>query len=157
MTFFSASNDGKLTAAIFIDLTKAFDLVDHYLLLVKLFLVGLSRDALLWFTCYLHNRKQCVMINGCKSNMLVQQGGVPHGSTLGPLLFSVFLNDLPSICTDCRVQLYADDTLIYTFRTNVRQTESALQSDFNALQQWLLNNKLLLKKTKSHYDFWYSV
>jgi len=83
---FSASDNGKLTGAIFLDLTKAFDLVDHYLLLDKLYAIGFSKNTILWFNSYLHNRKQCVVLNGNKSDFLVQQSGVPQGSVLGPLL-----------------------------------------------------------------------
>ena len=147
---FCASNDSKLTGAIFIDLTKAFDLVDHYLLLDKLYSIGLSRNALLWFNSYLHNRKQCVVIQGSKSDTTIQQYGVPQGSTLGPLLFSIFINDLSSFCSDCCVQLYADDTVLYISQTDTFQIQSALQSGFNSLQHWLAANKLLLNKTKSH-------
>lgn len=72
----SASDRGHLTGAIFIDLTKAFDLVDHYLLLDKLHAIGLFQHALLWFNSYLHNRKQCIVLRGCKSDLLIQQNGV---------------------------------------------------------------------------------
>ena len=143
---FCASNDSKLTGAIFIDLTKAFDLVDHYLLLDKLYSIGLSRNALLWFNSYLHNRKQCVVVQGSKSDTTIQQYGVPQGSTLGPLLFSIFINDLSSFCSDCCVQLYADDTVLYISQTDTFQIQSALQSGFNSLQHWLAANKLLLNK-----------
>ncbi len=131
---FFGSNDSKLTDAIFINLTKAFDLVDHSLFLGKLYSVDLSRNALLWFNSYLYNRKQCAVIQGCKSGTLVQRCGVPQGSTLSPLLFSVFVNDLPSICSKCCVQFYVDDMVIYTSQSNLLQIESELQSDFSALQ-----------------------
>lgn len=105
---FSTSDSGYLTGVIFIDFMKASDLVELYLLLYNLYAVGLSQNTLLWFSCYLHNRKQCVLFQGSKSELFIQQRGVP----LGPLLFSIFINDLPSICSKSSVQLYADDTVI---------------------------------------------
>ena len=147
---FSASDTGNLTGAIFIDLKKAFDLVDHYLLLDKLHAIGFSQNVLLWFNSYLHNRKQCVVLKGCMSDFFVQEKGVPQGSTLGPLLFSVFINDLPSICSNTAAQLYADDTVIYTSKSNILQIQNALQLDFDAVQNWLSSNRLLLNKTKSY-------
>ncbi len=119
--------------------------MDHYLLLDRLHAIGLSQHALLWFNSYLRNRKQCVVLRGCKSDLLTQQRGVPQGSTLGPLLFSIFTNDL----LPCYAQLYADDTIIYTSKPSTSQIQEALQSDFNTLQTWLLVNKLMLNKLKT--------
>ena len=88
-----------------------------------------------------------MVIQGSKSDLFVQQKGVPQGSMLGPLLFSIFINDLPLICSNSSVQLYADDTVIYTSEPHLLQIQTALQSDFNNLQSWLLSNKLLLNKS----------
>lgn len=148
---FCASDNGEVTGPIFIDLTKAFDFVDRYLLLDKLHDIGLSENAVLWFNSYLHNRKQCVVLQGSKSDFLTQDRGVPQGSTLGPLLFSIYINDLPSIFNNCSVQLYADDILIYISKPYLPQLQASLQSDFIILQDWLVHNKLLLNKTKSYY------
>lgn len=147
---FCASENGELTGAIFIDLTKAFDFVDHYLLLDKLHDIGLSENAVLWFNSYLHNRKQCVVLQGSKSDFLTQDRGVPQGSTLGPLLFSIYINDLPSIFNNCSVQLYADDTVIYISKPNLPQLQASLQSDFIILQDWLalyIINYCLIKQS----------
>ncbi len=96
-------------------------MIGDYLLLDKLYAIGLSQNVLLWFTCYLHNRKQCVVFLESKSDLFVQQRGVPHGLTLGPLLFSIFINDLPLSCSNSSVQLYADDTAIYTSKPHLLQ------------------------------------
>merc|ERR1712131_521788 len=134
------------TGAIFIDLSKAFDMVDHYLLLDKLYSIGFSQDALFWFNCYLHNRRQCVAIDGSQSGDLLVDKGIPQGSTLGPLLFTIFINDLPQVCSNCLTHLYADDAVIYTSGKDLTLIQNSLQSDFQSVQRWLHNNKLLLKK-----------
>ena len=146
---FLSFNKSHLTGAIFIDLSKAFDMVDHYLLLDKLYSVGVQRSALLWFNSYLHNRRQRVGVQGFQSDFLLVENGVPQGSILGPLLFSLFINDLPDICSHSQVQLYADNTVIYVSHKNVQQIQQNLQSDFNLVQKWLKNNKLLLNMRKS--------
>ena len=146
---FTAAGKGEITGAIFVDLTKAFDFVDRYLLLDKLYTIGLSKNAILWFSSFLHNRKQSVVIDGKCADLLVQERGVPQGSALGPLLFSIFVNDLPSIFTYSSVQLYADDTVIYTSNSDIDEVHTTIQSDFNILEEWLLQNKLLLNKNKS--------
>ncbi len=150
---YSALDSGDLIGAIFIDLKKAFDLVDHYLLLDKLYAVGFSKNSLLWFNSYLHNRKQCVVVQGKLSDLFIHERGVPQGSVLGPLLFSIFINDLPLILSHCSVHLYADDTVIYVSNPHLTQIQNMLQSDFNALQEWLYSNNLLLNKGKSQTMF----
>lgn len=108
------------------------------------------KKSLLWFNSYLHNRKQCVAVQGKLSDLFTQERGVPQGSILGPLLFSIFINDLPLVLLHCSVHLYADDTVIYTSNPHLTQIQNMLQSDFNALQEWLYSNNLLLNKGKSH-------
>lgn len=133
-----------------IDLTKAFDLVDHYILLGKLYSIGLSEQSILWFNSYLHFRRQCVLFNGALSQFVVMERGVPQGSCLGPLLFSIFINDLPQMCSDCQTLLYADDTVIYSSKPNTNSIQSSLQLDFNTIQKWFSANGLILNKRKSY-------
>ena len=146
----SSAIDNVSTGAIFIDLSKAFDMVDHYLLLDKLQAIGLSKDSLLWFNSYLHFRSQCVSLHGCVSQSVIMEKVVPQGSSLGPLLFSLFINDLPQICSDCSIHLYADDTVIYSSNVLVSKTQSSLQSNFNTIQRWFQSNHLILNKKKSY-------
>ncbi len=152
---YSACDTGNLMGAIFIDLKKAFGLVDHYLLLDKLYAIGLSQNALLWFIFYLHNRKQCVVLQGNKSGLFVQQSSVPQGSTFGPLLFSIFITDLPLICANSLVQSYADATVIYTSKPHLLQIQSALQSDFSTFRtgSYLINylNNPMITRNDSTY------
>ena len=93
----SSSLDNNMsTGAIFIDLSKAFDMVDHYLVLDKLTAIGLSKHSILWFNSYLHCRRPHVSLHGYVSQSLIMEKGVPQGS-LGPLLFSLFIYNLPQI------------------------------------------------------------
>uniref|UniRef100_A0A9J8BQG6 Reverse transcriptase domain-containing protein n=1 Tax=Cyprinus carpio carpio TaxID=630221 RepID=A0A9J8BQG6_CYPCA len=147
---FSSFDDNLCTGAIFLDLSKVFDLVDHYLLLDKLHAIGLSRSSLLWFNCFFHHRRQGVSYRGCQSDYTGIVKGIPQGSSLGPLLFSIFVNDMPLCCTDCNIHLYADDTVIYCSKPTISGINLSLQHDFNSVQQWLLANKLLLNKSKSY-------
>lgn len=147
---FSAQDNNRSTGAIFIDLTKAFDMVNHYILLDKLYAIGLSKSAVLWFNSYLHYRCQSVSFNDVLSQTRIIETGVPQGSSLGPLLFSIFINDLPQLCSDCQIHLYADDTVVYTSSYDISKIQTSLQFDFNLIQTWFSSNLLLLNKNKSY-------
>ena len=102
-TWLKAINEGKLVACAMIDFGKAFDLVDHQLLLKKLRIYKFSEMSLSWFKSYLDNRTQQVVINNSSSNSGHVMCGVPRGSILGPLLFLLFINDLPLSLKDLRI------------------------------------------------------
>ena len=111
MNFLAESfNNNKFVVAVFLDYKKAFDLVSHDILLKKLEKIGIKGIYLNWFKTYLANRKMYTMINGSlSSNMKVINRSVPQGSILGPLLFLIFINDMPN-CTNLLSILFADDT-----------------------------------------------
>ena len=111
-------NHGFLTAAVFIDLRKAFDLVDHKLLINKLPHYNISSSQLI--KAYLTNRTQHVKIESVTSSPKTVLMGIPQGSLIGPLLFTIFINDLPNIIEHSNIDMYADDTiiLITTSKTN---------------------------------------
>ena len=96
-----AIDDKKLTAVVLLDMSKAFDSLDHDILFSKLEDVGLSSEALNWFASYLTNRYQVVRINSILSDALNLKSGVPQGSILELLLFSIYVNDLPSVTSKC--------------------------------------------------------
>ena len=102
----------KLTGVVFLDLKKAFDTVDHALLLTKLRNYGIRGDELSWFASYLTDRTQSVSLENVTSDSMDISYGVPQGSILGPLLFIWYINDLSSVTKTCKVILYADDTAI---------------------------------------------
>ncbi|KAL9978815.1 hypothetical protein ACROYT_G016381 [Oculina patagonica] len=144
----------KVTGIVFVDYKKAFDLIDHQLLLTKLGAIGVGEDYLPLFTDYMNGRKQYVNIDGCHSSIRDITLGVPQGSILGPVLFLIFINDLPSALQDTVADIYADDTTV-SYSTDYRlapwAVSDSLQSDLNKLQKWSDNNKMILneKKTKT--------
>ena len=103
---------GKLVGLVFIDLRKAFDTVDHSILCQKLQHYGIRKRELSWFKSYLSNRKQFCRVSGADSKVNDETIGVPQGSCLGPLLFLIYINDLPLAITNSNASMYADDTSI---------------------------------------------
>lgn len=111
----SKIDKGGVVGAIFLDLKKAFDTINHHVLLAKLSQFNVSLHTINWVKSYLEHRTQAVRCNNKLSPHLNCDVGVPQGSILGPLLFSIYINDLPSVCSGCDIQMYADDTVIYVY------------------------------------------
>ena len=142
-------NEGRATAAIFLDLKKAFDTVNHDILISKLHFYGIKGSALNWFISYLTNRSQIVTINSHFSDPQNINIGVPQGSILGPLLFIIYVNSLPDSVT-CKCIMYADDTTLLCSSSDPISLQSDLTSSLTSIANWFEVNKLTLnvKKTK---------
>lgn len=145
----SSLDQGKCVGAIFLDLRKAVDTVNHQVLLTKLKQLDFSKQAVNWFKSYLASRQQCVKINGIKSKIKTCNLGIPQGSILGPLLFCLYINDLPEICKDTNCQLYADDTIIYVAADSPKEASNVLNRQLVSISQWLHDNCLTLNYTKT--------
>ena len=145
----NAIDSGKMVGVVLVDFKKAFDLVDHQILIDKLKIYGIKGEALSWFNTYLTNRKQQVAINNCKSDFKQISYGVPQGSILGPLLFLLFINDLPLYTSNVFTDLYADDTTLYDVQDSMEQIENNLQSSLNNLQIWCRSNGMILNSSKT--------
>ena len=137
------------TLAIFIDLKKAFDTVDHTILLRKMEHYGVRNTSNVWFQNYLSEREQFVSINGIESETEKIVCGVPQGSVLGPLLFLIYINDLPN-STDFFTLLFADDTTFQLSGVNLDILFQLANSELEKASVWFESNKLTLnvKKTK---------
>lgn len=106
-------DSNKIVGAVMLDFSAAFDLIHHEILLKKLQCYGFSPSALSWMGSYLSERKQRVFFNGKYSSSKTVHSGLPQGSCLAPLLYSIFTNDLPCILKNTTVVMYADDSTLY--------------------------------------------
>ena len=148
---YSSINENSYFGAIFLDLSKAFDTVPHDILLHKLENYGVRGIAGGLIASYLSNRKQFVSINGINSSMSDMTIGVPQGSVLGPLLFLIYINDLPSCTSKLNSILFADDTTLYTSSKDVNHLCADLSSELLLVEEWLLSNRLTLNTKKTYY------
>ena len=142
---------GHVNAVVFLDLKKAFDTVDHTILLSKLEACGVKGSEHAWFKSYLNLRTQKCFVNGSLSDSKSLAFGIPQGTILGPLLFIIYINDLPNCLEFSVPQMYADDTNL-TFAANDPYTiESKLNQDLAKVSDWLIANKLTLNISKTEF------
>lgn len=142
----------QIVLSIFLDFRKAFDSVDHTILLSKLRFYGIRGLALDWFRSYLFNRQQYTVINDCKSNLLNISHGVPQGSILGPLLFLIFINDLPNSSNLFKCILFADDrTLSYSFSKANMEIAIKINNELVSANSWLDANKICINVDKTKF------
>ena len=150
-SWLKAMNDGKYVGCLMIDFRKAFDLVDHSILLQKLKLYRCDDNSLSWFESYLSDRTQRVSMNNkCSSSEHIKYG-VPQGSILGPLMFLIFINDLPLALKDIvtSIDLYADDTTIYDIQSDMQKLQQNLQKSLSLLNKWCRENGMVINTDKT--------
>ena len=163
-----AVEDGEMSGVMMIDLSAAFDMVDHGILLKKLELMGIQGNAAKWIDSYLPGRSQCVCVDGCLSSSLPIVCGVPPGSVLGPLMYILFTNDLPDVIHSQHeeplsykqpsMQLepcgslvnYVDDGT-YTFsHWNPNILSTVLTSKYKVIEEYMVANRLVINADKTH-------
>ena len=144
-----ALDDGNIGCRVFVDLQKAFDTVDHQILLAKLSHYGIRGVSNDWFKSYLSNRSQYVSINGYDSGLAAINCGVPQGSVLGPLLFLLYINDLNQAIKFCKVHHFADDTNLLCLGNSIKKLNKLVNADLKRLVNWLNANKISLNVKKT--------
>ena len=148
-----AWNNGNCALGVFIDLKKAFDTVDHRLLLAKLEHYGIRGRALDLLTSYLQGRTQYVSYGGFESDRGEVSCGVPQGSVLGPLFFLLYVNDMGRACRELSLVLFADDTNIFAEDRNAESLFSKVNQGLQGLSTWFKCNRLTLNLKKTEYVF----
>ena len=137
------------TGIVSVALKKAFDTVDHDILLEKLSHYGIKNTEHKWFSFYVGNRRQCCRVNGITSNFENITCGVPQGSCLGPLLFLLYINDMPCVLKCSKVTMYTDDSSLAHSAKDVKDITSTINAELENLKVWLHGNKLSLNVAKT--------
>ena len=144
-------DQGNVNAVVFLDLKKAFDTVDHSILISKLAVYGIGGASIEWLKSYLTERNQKYFLNGSLSNNCVLSCGIPQGTILGPLLFLLYINDLPNCLSHSQPRMYADDTHLTLAGNSADSIELNLNKDLASVSEWLIANKLTLNKSKTEF------
>ena len=146
---YTSCNNGNLTAAAFIDFSKAFDLINHSKLLKKLEHYGISEESIPLFASYLTDRTQTVCISNKQSKSLHLHHGIPQGSILGPLLFTIYINDLPLHISDTDCDMFADDTTLMKTSPNLIDLQLSVNVSLKQLSHWCALNDMIVNPIKS--------
>ena len=144
-------DDGMNDCGVFIDLQKAFDTVNHSILLKNVEHYGVRGTALNCFTSYLSDRSQYVSVNDHTSDHLKITCGVPQGSVLGPLLFLIYINDLQNVSKLLTFYLFADDTNIYYKSNEITHLQKIMNRELKKVKKWLDANRLSLNIDKTNF------
>ena len=144
-------DNGLLNGVVFLDLKKAFDTIDHSIILRKLKFYGIEQETLKWFQSYLYDRKQICSVNGHMSSSRSISCGVPQGSNLGPLLFLIYINDLPNCLSAASPRMFADNTNVSFASTSLSELENVLNRELQNVNIWLKANKLSLNIAKTEF------
>ena len=145
-------DENKTVIGLFLDFEKAFDTVNHEILLYKLNNYGIRGTTHEWFKNYLTNRKQFVSVDGVSSSLLDIQCGVPQGSILGPLLFLIYINDIHNSVPERNIKLFADDANIFLHSKTVEESVKLTQTCLANIQRWCSANKISINYSKTTYS-----
>ena len=145
---YSSLNNKKIFGSICLDVSKAFDCIDHAKLFRKMISCGLSDTVLKWFRNYF-NRTQCVRFNDVVSDTLRVTSGIGQGTILGPLIFILYINDVTRHIGDLKINMYADDCLIYCMGNNWNLMRPKIEHGLGCFQEWCIRNRLKLNVRKS--------
>ena len=146
---------GKYTLGVFIDLSKAFDTVNHNILLKKIKHYGITGNIFHWLYSYLDNRKQYISYEGRSTKPLEITCGVPQGSILGPLLFLMYVNDLYLVSNDINTIMFADDMNLFLSGSNIKILFNKMNTELIKINDWFKSNKLSLNETKTVYTLFH--
>ena len=136
---------------MFSGFSKAFDTVHHKILLAKLFKYGIRGTPLTWFCNYLSNRQQYVKIGNTESDYLTMICGVPQGSTLGPLLFILYINDMPNCSNKLSFRIFANDSNVFYSSTSIDGVERLMNEKLNHIFRYCDANKLSVNINKTNF------
>ena len=147
---YKSLDSGRSVVSVFLDLSKAFQTLDHGILLSKLNYIGIRGEMLEWLRSYLSGRTQFTTVNGESSDMLEVCTGVPQGSVLGPLLFLVYLNDMSNSSGVLNFIHFADDTTLFLTGENLDDLCGVVNDELGRVDEWLITNKLSLNVNKTN-------
>ena len=152
----TAIDNSKFSCGIFLDFSKAFDTVNHEILIKKLEYDGIRGVAKNWFISYLTNRRQIVTINNVTSDIMPLSCGIPQGSVLGPILFLLYINDFHLCSSLFDIHLFADDANLFYYHEDISALQRNINSELSRVHTWLCSNKLSLNIEKSNYVIFHS-
>ena len=152
---YESFDENHLYLSVFLDFSKAFDTISHDILINKLEFMGFRGPLLLWITSYLSNRSQYVEVGGSSSYPLPITIGVPQGSTLGPLLFLLYINDMENCLNNMNIIHFADDSTLHVKFKRGSNITDIVDSELTSINTWLLANKLCLNIDKTKYMIFY--
>ena len=145
-----ALDNGKLAGALLTDLSKAFDCLNHYLMIAKLHAYGFDYNSLDYIYSYLSDRKHRTKVNNSLSSWVPIKSGIPQGSILGPLLFNIYISDIFFFIKETELTNYADDNTPYAINSNIDNFIKSLENDSFILIKWFYDNYLMMNADKSH-------